>query len=143
MPHAAAVASLPTGTPAGRAAAPTVSATPQAPVPGIPRRIAIRTSHGYWIIPVDSIVRISADDNYVVVRADRDYRRKGTLDAFLARLDPARFVRVHRSQAVNVAAVRELAALGRGEFRLVLQDGTSVRTGRCYTAAVTAAFGLD
>jgi len=107
------------------------------------RRIAVRTARAYWIIPIDSIVRISADDNYVVVRADREYRQKCTLDAFLARLDPARFVRVHRSHAVNVNAVREVAALGRGEFRLVLEDGTRVRTGRRFTATVTRALGLD
>jgi len=107
------------------------------------RRIAVRTARAYWIIPMESIVRIAADDNYVVVRADRDYRHKCTLDAFLARLDAARFVRVHRSHAVNVGAVRELAPLGRGEFRLVLHDGTRLRTGRRFTAAVVAAFGLD
>jgi len=110
---------------------------------GPARRIAVRTARAYWIIPIDSIVRISADDNYVVVRADREYRQKCTLDAFLARLDPARFVRVHRSHAVNVNAVREVAALGRGEFRLVLEDGTRVRTGRRFTATVTRALGLD
>ena len=38
---------------------------------GPARRIAVRTARAYWIIPIDSIVRISADDNYVVVRADR------------------------------------------------------------------------
>lgn len=110
--------------------------------PEPPRRIAVRTSRCFAIIAVDAIARLEADDNYVVVWADRAYRHKATLDALCARLGPARFVRVHRSHAVNVAAVRELNALGRGEFRLVLRDGASLRTGRRYAATVAAVFGL-
>jgi two-component system, LytTR family, response regulator len=107
------------------------------------RRIAVRTSRCFSIVAVESILRLAADDNYVVVWADRAYRHKATLDAVCARLDPARFVRIHRSHAVNVTAVRELSALGRGEYRLVLRDGTALRTGRRFARVVTAAFGLD
>ena len=143
MSHAAVLTTAAPRSPPGFALAPAPAAVAPERAAGPARRIAVRTARAYWIIPMDSIVRVTADDNYVVVRADRDYRQKCTLDAFLARLDPARFVRVHRSHVVNVGAVRELAALGRGEFRLVLQDGTRVRTGRRFTAAVTRAFGLD
>jgi len=144
MPHAA--ATLPffaRGTRTGFGAGAPSPASPSAGAAEPTRRIAVRSARAYRIVALDTIVRISADDNYVVVTADRDYRQKCTLDAFLARLPPARFVRVHRSHAVNIAAVRELAALGRGEFRLVLRDGTTLRTGRRFAAVVVATFGLD
>jgi DNA-binding LytR/AlgR family response regulator len=143
MPHAA---TLPFSAPGARpglaiAGSPMAAQIARSAEPA--RRIAVRSARAYWIVALDAIVRVSADDNYVVVRADREYRQKCTLDAFLARLDPARFVRVHRSHAVNVAAVRELAALGRGEYRLVLRDDTTLRTGRRFAAVVVTTFGLD
>jgi DNA-binding LytR/AlgR family response regulator len=144
MPHAA--VHLPFVPPAPRTAFGAGSPAPASPPARMAepaRRIAVRSARAYRIIAIDTIVRISADDNYVVVTADRDYRQKCTLDAFRARLDPVRFVRVHRSHAVNTAAVRELAALGRGEFRLALRDGTTMRTGRRFAAVVVTTFGLD
>ena len=107
-----------------------------------PRRIAIRTGRTIAIVPVDSIIRLAADDNYVVIHADRAYRHKCTLAALCDRLDPRRFLRIHRSHAVNVGAVCEMHALARRELRLVLRDGTSLHTGRRYAAQVASACGL-
>jgi len=45
-------------------------------------------------------------------------------------LDPARFVRVHRSAIVNVDRVREMHQSFRGESVLVLRDGARVRVSR-------------
>ena len=119
-----------------------LSAAPGATVVPL-RRLAVRCGRTIAIVPVDTIVRLEADDNYVLIFADRCHRHKATLAAVCARLDPERFVRIHRCHAVSVAAVRELQPLWRGEFRLVLRDATALRSGRCYGAAVARAFGLD
>ena len=47
-----------------------------------------------------------------------------------ARLDPDRFVRVHRSAIVNVSAVRKLRHLGHGDYEAILDDGSMVRVSR-------------
>jgi two-component system LytT family response regulator len=43
-----------------------------------------------------------------------------------ARLDPSQFIRVHRSSIVNLDRVRELQPWFRGDYRVVLRDGTQL-----------------
>ena len=76
--------------------------------------LVVRSIHRIAIVPLSSIVRLDADDNYVRISADREYRRKGTLAALIANLGPGPFLRVHRSHAVNLHAVRELKGKTRG-----------------------------
>ncbi len=52
----------------------------------------------------------------------------------LQRLDPKRFVRIHRSAAVNTARIRELRSLSHGDFALTLKDGTELTLSRAYRA---------
>lgn len=109
---------------------------------GLLTRIAVRSLGRIVIVPVQEIVRLEAEDNYVRIWADRPYLHKETLTGLCARLDPALFLRVHRSHAVNLRLVRELHPLLHGEFRIVLANGAEVTSGRSYRAAIQRAFGL-
>jgi hypothetical protein len=51
------------------------------------------------IVPVETIVRLEAEDNYVRIWAERPFLHKETLTSLCSRLDPAVFLRVHRSHA--------------------------------------------
>jgi two-component system LytT family response regulator len=105
-------------------------------------RIAVKSVSKIVIVPVASIVRLEAEDNYVRLWADRAYLHKETLTGLMARLDPLEFLRIHRSHAVNVRHVRELRPLLHGEYAVVLDDGTQITSGRSYRADIQAAFGL-
>jgi two-component system, LytTR family, response regulator len=105
-------------------------------------RIAVRSLARIVIVPVDDIVRLEAEDNYVRIWADRAYLHKETLTGLCARLDPHEFLRVHRSHAVNLRLVRELHPLLHGEFRIVLANGTEITSGRSYRQSIQRAFGL-
>ena len=105
-------------------------------------RIAVRSLSRIVIVPVDEIVRLEAEDNYVRIWADRAYLHKETLTGLVARLDPSRFLRVHRSHAVNLRLVRELHPLLHGEFRIVLANGNEITSGRSYRQEIQRAFGL-
>lgn len=135
--------------PAAFAAQPARDADPFAsePVmaPGAARwleRIAVRSVGRIAIVPVAAITHLEAEDNYVRLHAERMYLHKEALTRLIARLDPARFLRVHRSHAVNLAFVRELTPLMHGEYRIVLADGAAITSGRSYTDAVRVALGL-
>ena len=101
--------------------------------------LVVRSIHRIAIVPLSSIVRLDADDNYVRITADREYRRKGTLATLMTNLGPGPFMRVHRSHAVNLRAVRELKPLGHGEFEITLSDGTCLRSSRSYQRAIVDA----
>jgi len=105
-------------------------------------RIAVRSVNRIVIVPVATIIRLEAEDNYVRVWAERAWFHKETLSGLMTRLDPACFARVHRSHAVSVQAVRELKPQPHGEYAIVLADGTTVTSGRSYRAQVQDAFGL-
>jgi len=105
-------------------------------------RIAVRTLDRIVIVPVADIVRIDAEDNYVRIHADRPYLHRETLAGLCARLDPAHFLRVHRSHAINIERVRELKPLSHGEYRIVLSDGGAITSARSYRVKVQAALGL-
>jgi two-component system, LytTR family, response regulator len=105
-------------------------------------RIAVKSVNRIVIVQVADIVRIEAEDNYVRLWADRPYLHKETLSGLMTRLDPAMFLRVHRSHAVNIAAVRELRPMLHGEYLIMLANGTSITSGRSYRATIQDAFGL-
>jgi two-component system LytT family response regulator len=115
-----------------------------APAGGPPwtSRIPVRSVHRIVIVPVETIVRLEAEDNYVRIWADRPYLHKETLTSLCSRLDPAVFLRVHRSHAVNLTLVRELRPQLHGEYTIVLADGTTLVSGRSYRARIQQVFGL-
>lgn len=47
-----------------------------------------------------------------------------------AKLDPDRFIRIHRSTIVNSDRIRELHPLFHGEYAVILQDGTRLMASR-------------
>jgi two-component system LytT family response regulator len=106
-------------------------------------RIPVKSTHRIVIVPVATIVRLEAEDNYVRLWADRPYLHKDTLTHLMSRLDPESFVRIHRSHAVNVAAVRELRPQLHSEFLIILANGTELTSGRSYRASIQEAFGLN
>jgi two-component system LytT family response regulator len=106
------------------------------------RRIAVRSVNRIVIVPVAAIRRLEAEDNYVRIWAERAYLHRETLSGLVGRLDPGDFLRIHRSHAVNLRAVRELRPLPHGEYRMVLADGTELTSGRSYRDDVERAFGL-
>ena len=71
-----------------------------------------------------------------VLRANR------SMGEMLELLDPAQFVRIHRSTIVNLARVRELQPWFHGEYVVVLHDGGRLKLSRCYRAAVLRRLGL-
>ncbi|HKW81549.1 MAG TPA: LytTR family DNA-binding domain-containing protein [Casimicrobiaceae bacterium] len=115
---------------------------PRQPAPAGIDRIAVRSVNRIVIVQVDAIVRLEAEDNYVRIWADRLYLHKDTLSGLVAKLDPARFLRVHRSHAINIRLVRELRPQLHGEYSIALFDGTEIISGRSYRAHIQRAFGL-
>lgn len=106
------------------------------------QRIAVRAIGRFVIVPVETIVRLEAQDNYVRIWAERPLLHKETLTSLCSRLDPAAFLRIHRSHAISIGALREMRLLAHGEFDIVLTDGTSLRSGRSFRKPIEATLGL-
>jgi DNA-binding LytR/AlgR family response regulator len=49
---------------------------------------------------------------------------RATMHGLEERLDPVRFVRIHRTRLVNIERVREIVPVDSGDFDVILQNGT-------------------
>lgn len=115
-------------------AAPEPDATPAPPsTPARPERFLVRKLRREFLIAATDIAWLQAEANYVGLHVNgHDYLLRSTLTDFLAQLDPARFVRVHRSYAVNLDAIAMIEPLDSGDARLVMKDGSTVPCSRRY-----------
>jgi two-component system, LytTR family, response regulator len=92
-----------------------------------PERIAVRESGRVILLKVDDIDWIEAADNYVCLHCGAEtHVLRETMNAVDARLGPSRFVRIHRSAIVNIDRIKELQPWFRGDFQVILRDGTKL-----------------
>jgi two-component system LytT family response regulator len=92
-----------------------------------PDRIAVRTNGRVVFVKIDEVDWIEASDNYVCLHCGKDtHVLRETMAQIESRLDPARFLRVHRSAIVNLDRIKELQPWFRGDYRVVLRDGTEL-----------------
>jgi two-component system, LytTR family, response regulator len=94
-------------------------------------RLAIKEENGIVFVPVEQILWIEAANKYVVVHtANRQHIARQTIQSLETVLDPAQFVRVHRSTLVRKAAVRGLHPLFHGDYIVKLTNGAEVTLSR-------------
>jgi len=119
---------------------PAQPAAAEAPAPPArPERFLVRKLRREFLIAAGDIDWLQAEGNYVGLHVNgHDYLLRATLTEFLTQLDPARFVRVHRSHAVNLGRIKEIEPLDGGDARLHMADGTTVPCSRRYREALRA-----
>jgi two-component system LytT family response regulator len=100
-------------------------------------RLAIRNKGHVTFLRPESIDWIEAADNYVCLHCGATtHVMRETMNALEARLDSSRFVRIHRSTIVNADRIRELQPWFRGDYRVILHDGTALTLSRTYRQSV-------
>ncbi len=106
-----------------------------------PTRVAAKAGGRTCLIAVDEIDWIQAADNYVRLHTGgRTVLQRESISHLVERLNPAQFVRIHRSHAVNISRIRELRAVGRGDGRLLLEGGTELTVSRSYRSNLERVF---
>jgi two-component system LytT family response regulator len=102
-----------------------------------PRRLTIRDGRETTFVPVDSIDWVDAAGDYMCVHAEgRTWVMRGTMKSLEGLLDPADFVRIHRSAIVNRHRVAGLRAHRNGEYFVTLSVGEELKLSRGYRANV-------
>lgn len=100
-----------------------------------PQRLAIRDGGRTNCVDIGAIDWIDAAGDYMCVHASGDtYVLRGTMKRLEEILDPAIFVRVHRSAIVNRNRVTEMRPHRNGEYFLRLGDDTELKLSRSYKA---------
>lgn len=109
------------------------------PVPGAQpaeryiSRIAIKDFGRVVFLGVEEIDWIEAADYYVQIHAGgKSYLHRESMNSLEGKLDPSRFMRIHRSAIVNRDRVRELRSQGRREMVVVLSGGAELKVARSH-----------
>jgi two-component system LytT family response regulator len=100
-------------------------------------RLAIRDGAHLTVVRTDTIDWVEAADNYIVLHCgSATHIMRETMNALESMLDDSTFVRIHRSTIVNLDRIKELQPWFRGDYRVVLQNGTVLTMSRTYRERV-------
>jgi len=96
-------------------------------------RILLKSGGESYFLKAEEIDWIEAEGDYMKFHAGgRAHLLRETMGRLEERLDPRRFIRIHRSTIVNIDRVKKLSPTFAGEYAVILHDGTKLRLSRGY-----------
>jgi two-component system, LytTR family, response regulator len=105
-------------------------------------RLLVPDGQRLQLIDTASVEWLEADDNYVHVHTTtRTYLLRRTLQDLLSQLGEQRFVRIHKSTAVNLGSIGSLTPLFKGDYEIHLHNGRTLRLSRRYRDTLFARMG--
>ena len=110
--------------------------------PGL-ERVVVKTGHAIKIIPVESIIYLEADDDYVRIHtSDGTYLKNKTMASFERQLNPMQFVRVHRSFLIRVAHITRLESYEKEGYLAILDTGQKINVSKTGYARLKQLLGM-
>jgi two-component system, LytTR family, response regulator len=101
-------------------------------------RFTIRTGSHIHVVPADDTEWIGAAGDYAELHVrGRTHLIRETLSALEQRLDPSKFMRIHRSCIVRLDCISELKSIDNREYIVKLSDGSAHRSSRTYGDRLT------
>lgn len=97
-------------------------------------RFVVRSGPRLSFVRASDVDWMDAADNYVRLHvAGREHFVRDTLKSVETQLDPATFVRVHRSIIINLDRVESVEPYAHGEYVVTMKDGARLTTSRSYS----------
>jgi two-component system LytT family response regulator len=107
-----------------------------------PERIVVKYGTRVHVIPLDKLDYVEAQDDYVALHSGgKQYLKQQPIASLEATLDPARFVRIHRSVIVNLERVARIEPYGKESRLAILADGARLPVSRAGYARLLEAMG--
>jgi two-component system, LytTR family, response regulator len=105
-------------------------------------RLIVKSAGATHFVRMADVDWIGGAGVYVTLHVGgRELLYRSGLHQLAERLDPTRFIRVHRSVIVNIDSIVRLEPASHGEFDVILKDGTQTRVSRTYRAALEQRLG--
>ncbi|MCP3057539.1 LytTR family DNA-binding domain-containing protein [Myxococcus sp. K38C18041901] len=107
-------------------------------------RLVVKSGEAWVPLRLEEVWRLSSEDKYVRVHtANGEHLVRQSLRSLEERLDPERFVRIHRGDIINLDAVARLEPWTHGDGILVLKNGTTVVLSRTWREAFLRRWGFE
>lgn len=86
-------------------------------------RVVVKSGQKISIIPVNEIKYIEAQDDYVMIYSEKgNFLKQKTMKYFEENLDPAEFIRIHRSYIANIMYVKQIQLVEKETYNALLHD---------------------
>lgn len=109
---------------------------------GYQQRIVVKDNGAIRIIPASEILYLEAADDYVkIVTAAATFLKKATLGSIETALDPAQFVRVHRSYIIPVSGLAKIEPYEKESHIARLQGGAKILVSKSGMARLKTVLG--
>jgi len=96
-------------------------------------RLVVKTTGRVFFLRVDEIDWIEAAGNYVKLHVGREtHMIRETMNGIEGKLDPDKFLRIHRSTVVHIDRIKELHPMFSGDYAVILRDGFELALSRNY-----------
>jgi len=106
-------------------------------------RLFIKTGTKIDVVPVLDIIRIEALDDYVeIYTKEKKYVKKETMNFLEKSLPEEIFIRVHRSNIVNVNYIGKIERYGKESYMLILKEGSSVNVSKSRIKSLKEQLGI-
>jgi len=100
---------------------------------GFVSRFTVQTGSRIQVVIAEEVLWIGAAGDYAELHVSgRSYLLRETMTSLEQRLDPAKFIRIHRSRIVQSKGILELRSMENREFTVTLSDGSEHRSSRTY-----------
>ena len=107
------------------------------------KRFSVRHGNQMNLVPVSEVSWIEGLGDYAGLHVgQRVHLIRESLSSLSCRLNPQIFLRIHRSAIVQVDRIREIKTLRNRDLALTLQDGTTLRASRTYSAKLQSTIGF-
>jgi len=94
---------------------------------GPQERFFVKTGSRIDVIPVEDIIHVEAQDDYVELHTTKGrFLKKETMNRLELQLPPEKFIRVHRSHIIRVDQMEKLEKYGKESYMVILKNGDKV-----------------
>jgi two-component system, LytTR family, response regulator len=101
------------------------------------QRLVAKSDGRVFFVRAGDVDYIESAGNYIKLHVGPvTHLIRGTLGEIAARLDPAQFARIHRSNVVNLDKVREIQPWFSGDAVVILHTGQKLRLSRFYRESI-------
>ncbi|MBC7899634.1 MAG: response regulator [Saprospiraceae bacterium] len=96
-------------------------------------RLVVKSVGRVFFLKADEIDWIEASGNYVKLHIGREsHMIRETMNGIETKLDPDKFLRIHRSTVVHIDRIKELHPMFSGDYAVILRNGTELALSRNY-----------
>ncbi|GMT46147.1 MAG: DNA-binding response regulator [bacterium] len=110
---------------------------------GPQERFFVKTGSRIDVIPVEDIIHVEAQDDYVELHTTKGrFLKKETMNRLELQLPPEKFIRVHRSHIIRVDQMEKLEKYGKESYMVILKNGAKVLVSKSRIKSLKEQLGI-